>query len=281
MKAGTIVLAMAVMMFVLLACGQNGATSADDTGTSSGTTSNSTSSGDINATNDSGSSDNSSLQASSDGSSNTGNSDNTNANSTSSSATKTSTSTATSTSSTTSNAYKAVLAGNTTFYSDAGKNININQLNQVIGDGSAASVEKFAVIDLDGDGSAEVVLWPKVGNNDSLGFIILRCSGGTVYGYTMYYRTFNDLKVDGTFSFSSGAGDHGFGKISFTNSGYSVQKITYCESVDSSGNQVASYFVDQKSCGSSEFDKAISQQGLKTDVTWNTFTDSNINSVFP
>jgi hypothetical protein len=86
-KATTIVLAIVAMLFVLYACGQNGAKSTD-TSTSSGATDNSTPSGDTNATDNSGSSDGGSSQASSDGSANTGtvNSGNTNANSTSSSA---------------------------------------------------------------------------------------------------------------------------------------------------------------------------------------------------
>jgi hypothetical protein len=59
---------------------------------------------------------------------------------------------------------------------------------------------KFAVADLDKDGIPEVVLWKKVNNNDYFGFMILHEQAGNVYGYSLYYRGFNQLKNDGTFS---------------------------------------------------------------------------------
>ena len=86
-----------------------------------------------------------------------------------------------------------------------------------------------------------------------------------------------DLKDDGTFSFSSGTADSGFGKVKFTENGYSIDKITYSESSDNSGNnQITSYFVNNQSASEEDFLSAINKQSDKTAVTWYDFTDENI-----
>lgn len=109
-------------------------------------------------------------------------------------------------------AYKAVLQGKAEFFSTAtNKNLNIDQMNPLLAaENVITTVEKFALIDLDHDGTPEVVLWLNVGGNDSLAFEILHYEDGVVYGFTFFYRAFNDLKSDGTFTVSSGAGDWGF-----------------------------------------------------------------------
>lgn len=79
---------------------------------------------------------------------------------------------------------------------------------------------------------------------------------------------------DGTFSFSSGAADYGFGKMEFTENGYTVDKITYSESVyDSSDNQIVSYFVNHESSTKEDFLSANNNQSEKKDATWYDFTD--------
>lgn len=175
---------------------------------------------------------------------------------------------------------KAVLQGNTEFFStDANKNLNISQLNQAVSDDSnvTATVTKFAIVDLDIDGTSEVILWLTVNNDDYYGFEVLRYQNGMVYGYTLWYRSFMDLKANGRFSFSSGAADSGFGTLAFTENTYSIDKITYSESsYDSNNNMSISYFVNQQSATEDEFLSAVNRQGEEPDVTWYDFTDENI-----
>ncbi len=65
-------------------------------------------------------------------------------------------------------------------------------------DGSmTAAVDRFAVLDLDGDGEEEVILWIVVNDALDYGFEILRYHEGTVCGYTLGYREFMQLKSDG------------------------------------------------------------------------------------
>lgn len=180
-------------------------------------------------------------------------------------------------------AYQSVLQNKAEFFStDANKNLNISQLNQAVSDdsGVTAKAAKLAMVDLENDGTPEVILWLVVNNNDYYGFEVLRYQDGVVYGYTLPYRAFMDLKADGTFSFSSGAADYGFGTVKFTEKGYSVEKISYCESgYDSNNNQSISYFVDHESAAENDFLSALNKQSEKTGVTWYDFTDDNIKTM--
>lgn len=181
------------------------------------------------------------------------------------------------------NEYQSVLQNETTFFSiDAKEDLNITQLNQAISDDSSVKVKvtKFAIVDLENDDIPEVILWLAVNNNDDFGFEILSFKDEMVYGYTLSYRSFMDLKDDGTFSFSSGAADYGFGTVKFTQKGYTVDKISYSESsYDSNNNLSISYFVNHESATEEDFLSAINKQSEKTGVTGYYFTNDNIETM--
>lgn len=180
-------------------------------------------------------------------------------------------------------AYKSVLQNKAEFFStDANKNLNITQLNQAVSNDSSvtAKATKLAIVDLENDGTPEVILWLVVNNDDYYGFEVLRYQDGVVYGYTLWYRAFMELKADGTFSFSGGAADYGFGTVKFTQKAYSVDKISYCESgYDSKNNQSVSYFVEHGSATEDDFLSAIKKQSGKAEAEWYGFTDDNIETM--
>ena len=62
-----------------------------------------------------------------------------------------------------------------------------------------AGIYQFAVLDLDGDGTTEVVLWVTDVANDMGGYLVLRQEGGRISGYPSHWRTFWNLKTAGTF----------------------------------------------------------------------------------
>ena len=166
--------------------------------------------------------------------------------------------------------FQSVLQNKTPFFStDAKKDLYVNQLDQAVSVDSSveAKVTKYAIVDLENDGIPEVILWLVVNNNDDFGFGVLRYQDGAVYGYILPYRAFMDLKDDGTFSFSSGAADYGFGTAEFTKEGYTVKKIAYSESdYDSDNNQVISYFVNNESASKEDFLSAIDKQNGKAEL---------------
>ena len=179
--------------------------------------------------------------------------------------------------------YLSVLQGKSTFFStDAGKDISVSQLNQAVSPDSSvkAVATRFALIDLDKDGVQECVLQLKVNNDEYFGSLVLSYRNGRVYGYTLWYRVFYQLKSDGTFNFSGGVGNSGFGTISFTNTAYTVKQVTYSESsTGSDGKTSISYYVDQKASTQDKYEAAMGQQDAKPFAMWYDFTDSVIKSV--
>ena len=188
-------------------------------------------------------------------------------------------------------AYKAVLQNKAEFVSTYdGKHMDIKGLINSFYDTGTFSVAilRFAVVDLDNDGTPEVILWEQRNGDDYYGSEVLRYHSGVVYGYEFWYRGFNQLKADGTFCFSSSASDSGFGTAQFTENAYSIDKITYSQSYDSNGtttydsngNPTISYFVNHESATRDEFESAFKKQGEKPDATWYDFTDDNKETVF-
>ena len=184
--------------------------------------------------------------------------------------------------------YKAVLQGQTELVNtDSNEQMTIDQLIGTFASGGVApsttptngpteSIVQFAVVDLDQDGSPEVIL----SESNSLGFEILKDISGTVYGYNFTYRSFTQLKTDGTFSFSSGANDSGFGTMSCTVAACSINQITYSESIPTSrdGAETVSYYVNQNTATQDQFNAAMASEQAKPDVTWYDFTPASMNS---
>lgn len=180
-------------------------------------------------------------------------------------------------------AYKAVLKGDTEFFNiDAGEYMTIEGFVQSYFDsGSSSIIGGFALVDLDSDGTPEVVLGDQANGIDNYGFEVLHYQGETVYGHRFFYRDFQDLKEDGTFSFSSGAANSGFGAVTFTEKTYAVNPMAYSESMqDYSGNLVITYYVDGESSTANEFDEALKKQDEKRDAIWHSFTDDTVENLF-
>lgn len=141
--------------------------------------------------------------------------------------------------------YRAILSGEEDFISvDLGnKELNIKDIRNVVTPDDSVTVEptKFTFLDLDGDGENEIVLWLQINNISDYGFEILHAQEGAVYGYTLPYRAFMDLKTDGTFSFSSGAADSGIGKLRFAEDGYTIEEQGYGEDQQDSKTDVIWY----------------------------------------
>ncbi len=126
-------------------------------------------------------------------------------------------------------------------------------------------VSKYSVIDLNGDGASELVLWLNRGTNEYVGFLVLYDKNTTVYAHLLYYRQFSNLKKDGTFGFSGGVSNHGIGRIDFEGDKYTIRSLAYCESAD---NQNVSYFVDNKAVSKAAFEAYQSAQNSKPGAIW-------------
>ncbi|MDE7202692.1 MAG: hypothetical protein K2O91_12515 [Lachnospiraceae bacterium] len=178
--------------------------------------------------------------------------------------------------------YKAVLIDNGDFISTdlQNKKINLEDIKEVVTDDESISVAatKFSIIDLSSNGEKEIVLWLQINGVSDYGFEILRYQDGAVYGYTLPYREFINLKTDGTFIFSGGAADSGIGKLEFSKDGFTVDKLYYSESQYNSNNELeVQYFANGTPCSEEDFNNAMSLQEEKANVSWYDLTNDNMN----
>ncbi len=178
-------------------------------------------------------------------------------------------------------AFKAVLLGDATFVrANDQRAMDIRQLTQAF-DGvvdTAMEIAQFALADLDRDGVPEVILSIKAVGGYDYGVALLRYQDGAVYGYDLVYRAFMRLKADGTFSFSSGAMDSGFGTLRFAKDGCAIVEESYSQS--GAGSDVA-YFVNRAPATEAAYRAALRRQEEKPDAVWYAFTEANIGAMFP
>lgn len=157
-------------------------------------------------------------------------------------------------------AYDAVFRGEKDIFRSASQEwIPLNKLSLFF------TVEEFpwtiaqiAVLDLDGDGTPEVVAEV----SDYAGYLLLRCQeNGTVTGQEIWYRAFQDLKADGSYR---GSGS------SFNRSYWKSRQggdILLAECYEDENGQ-ASYWVNGREADEAEFMAFEELQNQKPDAAW-------------
>ena len=174
-------------------------------------------------------------------------------------------------------AYKTVLQNKAEFFSkDNEKNLYLNDFltNKEIY-GTIFKVTHFTVLDMDGDKVPEVVLELSVGDEPEF-YEILHDMNGTIYGYLIVYRGLEALKADGTFSFSNGAADNGWGKLRFESDALKTDILGYSESSQGDTNLTISYFNNNKPVTKESFDSFSNEQSGKKDAVGYEFSQKNI-----
>lgn len=167
--------------------------------------------------------------------------------------------------------YKQVLRDERSFYyTGIQREIKLSEFREYA-ETEPMSYHGFALVDLDSDGNVEMV----IGVGNYFGSLILDERYGMVYGYYVYYRAFKEVKEDGTFSFSSGAMDSGFGRIVLEDDGYEIQRIAESRSKQSaSGEDGVYYFEGQTPITRARFIQLLSEQDKKQSVTWYDLTEA-------
>lgn len=178
--------------------------------------------------------------------------------------------------------YRGVLFGQDSFlYMDgesAPASLEISQVPALFSpDSSYAAVSWFAILDLDGDGTEEAVLQITDVASDMGGYLVLRCQDKTVQGYSSGWRTFWDLKTDGTFFYSqAGGSEDGLASIRFTEDGLVLDKYLY-----GTGDWFRFYdfYLDGQAISKEEYDLALLEQDEKPDAQWYAFTQEELQQV--
>ena len=159
-----------------------------------------------------------------------------------------------------------------------GKNDVLSALVRETAPAVEMSITEIAAVDLDGDGIKEVLLLLETPGTVH-GTMILHydSADGRIYACELGFRGFNDVKADGTFSFSGGASDSGFGRISFTPDGYEVERITYCETTYPDSG--VAYYVNKQPVTPTEFDAACREWSDGLGILWLTYTEKDVSNL--
>ncbi len=142
-----------------------------------------------------------------------------------------------------------------------------------------AAVGRFALADLDGDKEQEMVLQIIDTAGDMGGYMVLHRYQDQIYGSVSHYKTFENLKADGTYSYSTLIGtESGIGRMEFTK-GKCVPQRTAYEITDQTWEKF-SYFVNDAPATAKKYKAVKKRQGKKQDAVWHEFTDKGILEAF-
>lgn len=136
-------------------------------------------------------------------------------------------------------------------------------------DGSDAdwTIDRFALLDMDGDGAEELIL--AITQSGSEEYVILTCHDGAVHANQVVYRGFLLPKADGTFEWSNGAFDNGAARARFE-SGVLVYEDFAAMSGGSDGSVV--YTLNGESVDETAYSAFLAEQSAKEDLAWTRFT---------
>lgn len=124
-------------------------------------------------------------------------------------------------------------------------------------------------IDLDWDGVVETVLQIGTESDDYIGFVILRQDHEQYLGQGYYYRSFFELRTDGSYAFSSGANDSGYGMLTYQDGQWMecVLAQTY-ETTTQTGNAHQVYFVGGEMTTQEAYERFVEEQNAKALQPW-------------
>ena len=163
-------------------------------------------------------------------------------------------------------AFVGVMTGwETLHFTPAGEYMFIDSLDRYY-NGSTITFPFYAVADVNHDGRNEVILTLQRDSNEYYGFLVLTEVEGNVWGYEYFYRAMIGLKADGTFSFSSGAADNGFGYASFGTLSPGI--VTLGERSSLSGH---SFYLNGEQVSEETYRQAVQIQDQKPDAVWYPF----------
>ncbi len=141
------------------------------------------------------------------------------------------------------------------------------------------TLPRLTVLDLDGDGQMEAVVkkYRRGAENTELGSLVLDVQHGVVYAYDLPLRTFNELRADGTFTYSSGAADNGVARLKAEEDSSTYQILAESRT-DSAGG--ISYTVDGLTVTGTEYSTALDRQAQKPEAVWYEWNETNLNLLF-
>lgn len=131
------------------------------------------------------------------------------------------------------------------------------------------TVCRYAWLDMDSDAIPEVVLWLDRGGDEyMMGSMVLHYQNGWVYGYPMGFRSMNllTLKADGSYNWSGGADNNGWGRMNFQTG--ETENVTWING--------ESYYVDGQLTTREAFYEAYDRWEAKPNAAWQEFSEADL-----
>ena len=128
------------------------------------------------------------------------------------------------------------------------------------------TITRFVLLDMDGDGTDELVIAIDYSGNEE--YVVLTCYDGTVYANQVVYRGFLTPKADGTVAWSNGAFDNGYARFRFEN-GVLVYD-DFAVMIDN-GSSVT-YTLNGENVSEEDYNAFTAEQDAKDDLAWTDFT---------
>ena len=146
-------------------------------------------------------------------------------------------------------------------------------------EGYELTITRFAVLDMDNDGTDEIVLnvfW----NEYNEEYVILTCFDNTVYANKVAYRGFLSPKADGTFGGSGGALDNGVYRACFEAGTLLYDEFASMSPEFDDNGEISGIFyrLNGESVDEATYQAFLDEQHAKDDLEWTDFTLEAINA---
>lgn len=129
------------------------------------------------------------------------------------------------------------------------------------------TVDRFALLDMDGDDVSELILAISRSGNEE--YVIFTCCDGVLYANQLVYRGFLEPKADGTFGFSSGAMDNGCARARFESGVLSYEAVA---AMSGDGNADITYVINGETVEEEAYSAFLAEQDAKPDLSWVIFS---------
>lgn len=123
-----------------------------------------------------------------------------------------------------------------------------------------AEVSKYAFVDLDKDGTQELVIYT---TSDYGAYVILHYSEEKVYGYMIGIRSLENLKADGSFTGSNGVNSTQYLRMTFDKNTYNVN----IEAVYDINNNI--YKINNNNVSLEDIKEYVENWNKKANIEWN------------
>ena len=122
-----------------------------------------------------------------------------------------------------------------------------------------AKVDKYAFVDMDKDGTEELVIYT---TSDYGAYVILHYENNKVYGYMIGVRSLENLKTDGSFMGSSGANSNEYSRMTFNKNSYSIKTEAVYDGTDKI------YKINNEKVSEKEIKEYVENWNKKENVSW-------------